>query len=99
MPKMKTHSGAKKRFKRRSSGKIARKRATAENPEVTLYLSGSAKAEREPICPTSCQTRPSPCNDDYRRRSIRQFPCSLPGPTYFLTRGFRWQSRQKNVER
>ena len=29
MPKMKTHSGAKKRFKRRSSGKIARKRATA----------------------------------------------------------------------
>ncbi len=29
MPKMKTHSGAKKRFKQRSSGKIARKRATA----------------------------------------------------------------------
>lgn len=29
MPKMKTHSGAKKRFKKRSSGKIARKKATA----------------------------------------------------------------------
>jgi large subunit ribosomal protein L35 len=29
VPKMKTHSGAKKRFKKRSSGKIARKKATA----------------------------------------------------------------------
>ena len=29
MPKMKTHSGAKKRFKKRSSGKIARKKAFA----------------------------------------------------------------------
>ena len=29
MPKMKTHSGAKKRFKKRSSGKIARKKASA----------------------------------------------------------------------
>lgn len=29
MPKMKTHSGAKKRFKQRSSGKIARKQAMA----------------------------------------------------------------------
>lgn len=29
MPKMKTHSGAKKRFKMRSSGKIARKKAMA----------------------------------------------------------------------
>jgi large subunit ribosomal protein L35 len=29
VPKMKTHSGAKKRFKKRSSGKIARKQATA----------------------------------------------------------------------
>ena len=27
VPKMKTHSGAKKRFKKRSSGKIARKKA------------------------------------------------------------------------
>ena len=29
MPKMKTHSGAKKRFKKRSSGKIGRRKATA----------------------------------------------------------------------
>ncbi|MDE2697280.1 MAG: 50S ribosomal protein L35 [Gemmatimonadota bacterium] len=29
MPKMKTHSGAKKRFKKRSSGKISRRQATA----------------------------------------------------------------------
>ncbi|MCZ6635826.1 MAG: 50S ribosomal protein L35 [bacterium] len=29
MPKMKTHSGAKKRFRHRSSGKISRKKATA----------------------------------------------------------------------
>lgn len=28
MPKMKTHSGAKKRFKKRSSGKISRKQAS-----------------------------------------------------------------------
>ncbi len=29
MPKMKTHSGAKKRFKKRGSGKISRSKATA----------------------------------------------------------------------
>ena len=29
MPKMKTHSGAKKRFKKRNSGKISRRQATA----------------------------------------------------------------------
>ena len=48
MPKMKTHSGAKKRFKKRSSGKIARRKATAAHN----LLNKSSKRKSDLLLPT-----------------------------------------------
>lgn len=46
MPKMKTHSGAKKRFKKRNSGKISRRQATAAH-NLTKKTSKRKRALRQ----------------------------------------------------
>jgi large subunit ribosomal protein L35 len=46
MPKTKTHSGAKKRFKLSSTGKLLRRRRHRTTPPGHLVKSGSGKRKR-----------------------------------------------------
>ncbi len=60
MPKQKTHSGAKKRFKISGTGKLLRRRANRTTPPGHLVKSGPGKRKRvrqdRPVAPSDLKT-------------------------------------------